>query len=130
MACQCPVPQIHVNSRYNSCASCLKPIDQDVVSDTAKLQGFLNRIPGIPAALIIQCHQRELAGRQEFGLQYLGRDNVDECFQEIADGQNYLFFETLVDRRDGREEDVNLVRAAHHLSQAYEILLERRRRVR
>jgi len=126
MACQCPVPQIHVNPRYNSCASCLKPIDQDVVSDTAKLQGFLNRIPGVPAPLVLQCHAREQAGRQEFGLEYLGRNNIEAFTEEASDGVNYLFFRSLQDRRAGREEDTDLYRAAYHLAEAYRILAGRR----
>lgn len=122
MSCQCEVPEPHSNARYNCCAKCLKVLDSSCLADTYKLDRFFDRLPGIDQKLKEMCHAREQAGRVRFRYGYLGRDNVAECREEIADGLNYLFFEGLRDRWDDRDKDTRLLIAAHHLAQAFEAL--------
>jgi hypothetical protein len=105
-------------------------LDKWISSDEtmAEFQTEVAKLPGVTAGLLLDAQRRERAGRGEFGMKYLGRDNIAEAFEEAADFHNYTFFEWLNDRRAGREEiDENLLTAAHHIALAY-AALERKRR--
>ena len=54
-----------------------------------------------------QAASRERAGREQFGLAYLTRDNPTEALEEFADGANYAMFTRLRDLEEfGDDPDV------------------------
>lgn len=56
---------------------------------------------------IEQAAARERAGREQFGLSYLTRDNPAEAHEEFADGANYAYFTRERDLQDfGDDPDV------------------------
>lgn len=118
VGCQCPVP-VEKSWQAGSCRQCGKLIPREIVATTEKLQAFFDRAQ-IPANLADGCHAREQVGRKHFGLEYLGRDNVQEFLEEMADGVNYLAFQTLCDIRGGAaESDPALIEAAYYLGEAF-----------
>jgi len=91
-------------------------------------QTAVAKLPGVTPGILVDSHSRERAGKVEFGLQYIGRDNCGEGLEEFADSLNYAFFDWLNDRRAGVDEiDHDLLEAAHHAALAY-AALERKRR--
>jgi hypothetical protein len=55
-----------------------------------------------------QCEQRELAGRDEFGVRYLSRNNRVEGQEEASDETIYSHLDILRQRREGRPEEWEL----------------------
>lgn len=97
----------------------------------AEFQAEVARLPGVTPGILIDSHRRERAGRKEFGLKYLGRDNDAEAQEEYSDGLIYAHLSRLNDIRAGvKEIDPDLLDAAHHAALAYAAIERRRRRLR
>jgi hypothetical protein len=130
--CRCQSPRLN-ERRPEYCRTCGVRLDPRWVSNDDTLAAFqteVARLPGVTPGILIDSHRRERAGRQEFGLRYLGRCNPSEGLEEASDLLNYSFFDWLNDRRAGVEEiDPDLLEAAHHAALAY-AALERKRRKR
>ena len=128
--CRCEHPREN-SSRPGWCRRCGVGLSPEWLSNDANLAAFqaeVAKLPSVNAGILIDSHRRERAGRVEFGLKYLGRDNAAEGLEEAADGLNYAYFCWLNDRRAGTEEiDPDLLTAAHHFALAHQAL-ERRRR--
>jgi hypothetical protein len=77
----------------------------------------------------IEALAREFAGRDKFGLRFLGRDNIRDGFEEATDGANYAAFEIIKSvNRHGNDAGVDpLLRAMQKFFEAYELLGEARR---
>lgn len=124
--CQCPVPVAH-SVHDCKCESCGRFLDPRMVDNDENLgvfRGRLESLPGMPGAALDHARQRELTGRKEFGLQYLGRNNFAEGREEAADGVNYASYAWLKGRRYGIEEiNPHLLAAAHHFAQAHQHLI-------
>ena len=132
--CSCDRPRDHatVNPGFRDgwCATCGGYLNPDWLSTSQGLNRFLQRA-GADHLAGAHCYSRELAGRAEFGLAYLTRDNPAEGMEEAADGMIYSFLESLKDRRAGEPEvDFDLLDAARHFALAHEALVRRRGRVR
>jgi hypothetical protein len=132
MFCRCERPRLN-DRRPGYCRSCgigLNPKWLSGDETLAEFQKEVARLPGVTPGILIDSHRRERAGRYEFGLRYIGRDNCAEGLEEASDLLNYAFFDWLNDRRAGTEEiDPDLLEAAHHAALAY-AALERKRRKR
>ena len=130
--CSCPVPTFH-SVHANTCGRCRKILDPSIVDsdeNLAEFRGYLEPIPQFPVAALEHAYRRLDAGRREFGLEYLSRNNPAEGQQEQADSLNYAFFDWLCQRREGIDEiDPDLLDAAHHSALAHEAF-ERVRRKR
>jgi hypothetical protein len=128
--CRCQSPRLN-DRRAGFCRRCGQRLNPRWLSSDETLAAFqteVARLPGVTPGILIDSHRRERAGRDEFGLRYLGRDNCAEGLEEAADLLNYAFFQWLNDRRAGVEEiDPDLLDAAHHAALAY-AALERKRR--
>jgi len=128
--CRCKHPREN-DRRPGNCRKCGVRLDPKWLSSDTTMTAFLTRLaelPGVTAPAIIHAQKRERAGRVEFGLNYLGRDNAAEGREEGADGIIYSALSWLNDRRAGTEDiDPNLLDAAHHFALAHQAL-ERRRR--
>jgi hypothetical protein len=128
--CRCQSPRLN-DRRAGFCRRCGNRLSPRWLSSDETLAAFqteVARLPGVTPGILIDSHRRERAGRDEFGLKYLGRDNCAEGLEEAADLLNYAFFTWLNDRRAGVEEiDPDLLDAAHHAALAY-AALERKRR--
>jgi hypothetical protein len=77
----------------------------------------------------IEALAREFAGRDKFGLRFLGRDNIRDGWEEATDGANYAAFEIIksVNRRGDDSGEDYLLRAMQKFFEAYELLAEARR---
>ena len=128
--CQCERPRMGRNPDF--CGRCLIRHDPRVISTDESLAAFqkeVAKLPGVTPGILIDSHRRERAGRREFGLEYLGRDNDAEAQEEYADGFIYAHLSHLNDIRAGATEiDPDLLDAAHHAALAYAALERRRRR--
>jgi len=126
--CRCPSPRQN-HRRPAFCSQCGVGLDPKWISSDENLAVFLTRLadlPGVTPAGLLHAQTRERAGRVEFGLKYLGRDNIAEGQEEAADGSMYAYLEWLNDRRRGAVSiDPELLTAAHHFSLAH-AALERR----
>jgi hypothetical protein len=124
--CQCPVPKVHT-VHANKCERCGRFLDPRIIDTDENLAEFrqqLEAIPDFPKEALDHAYRREVAGRKEFGLEYLNRNNPVEGMEEAADGCNYSFYHWLRRRREGVEEiDPNLLEAARHFALAYRALL-------
>lgn len=124
--CQCTVPVAHTVHDCK-CFSCGKFLDPRIVDSDENLAVFRDRLealPGMPGAALDHACQRELAGRKEFGLQYLSRNNYAEGREEAADGVLYSALAWLEGRREGIEEiSPHLLSAARHFALAHHDLL-------
>ena len=129
--CRCERPSLN-ERRPDFCRRCGVKHDPRILSSDETLAEFqteVAKLPGVTPGILIDSLNRERAGRVEFGLKYLGRDNCAEGLEEAADGFNYAFFDWLNDRRAGaREIDPELLTAAHHFALAYAALERKRRR--
>lgn len=123
--CSCPVPTFHP-VHADTCGRCRKILDPRIVDSDENLAVFTDRlkaIPGFPVAALEHAHAREVAGRKQFGLEYLNRNNPVEGCEEAADGINYSFYHWLRQRREGVEEiNPRLLAAARYFALAYEEL--------
>jgi hypothetical protein len=129
-ACSTPHPQYVTENRPRGdqfCA-CGGYIDPEWTSNNQTTGRFYNRlasavpVPGEEYQVFrIDAEARELAGRERFGLSFLGRDNLPEAREEAADGANYFFFDHLQQvRREGVDDDFDLVLiGAHHFYLAH-----------
>jgi hypothetical protein len=133
MNCRCEKPRLN-RRRPEFCAACSVRLDPRIISSDENATLFFARIaslPGITADALLHAHQREVAGRTEFGLSYIGRDNCAEGKEEAADGVIYSYLDWLNDRRDGSDEiDPDLIDAAHHFALAHAALERKRRKNR
>lgn len=128
--CQCDRPALN-ERRPEFCRRCgVRHNPLAITSNEAMLE-FQTRIaslPGVTAAGLIHAVKREQAGRDQFKLTYLGRDNDAEGMEEFADGLVYPYLSWLNDRRAGRLDiHPDLLDAAHHAALAH-AALERRQR--
>lgn len=149
MSCDCPEPQIAADPRRKGCARCLRPIDFDgdwVVNDRThnefldRCQEALGKALGWPEDkppprewqhFRYLAMTREQEGREKFGLEYLGRDNIKAGAEESTDGANYTFFETRKAIRLGRDPAWDLaLTAAYHDFMAYRARLQMQSRQR
>ena len=125
MTCKCEKPRENIR-RLNYCRRCGKKFDPRILSNDSNLgrfQGEIALLPGVHFGVLVHPLKRERAGRKEFGMQYVGRDNPAEGLEEAADGFNYAYFSWLNDRRFGPDEiDSDLLHAAHYFAMAYAAL--------
>jgi hypothetical protein len=128
--CRCDRPVLNPR-RPDFCRRCgvrHDPQAQSNVSTIGEFFAHLSDLPGVGAAALHHAQVREQAGREEFGLSYLGRDNDAEACEEAADGIIYAHLSALNDRRAGIQDiDPDLLDAAHHFALAH-AALERRSR--
>jgi hypothetical protein len=119
--------------RPGYCRRCGVAVDPRWISSDETLAAFqteIAKLPGVTPGILIDSHRRERAGRVEFGLKYLGRDNDAEAQEEYADGLIYAHLSRLNDIRNGVEElDPDLLDAAHHAALAFAAIERRRRRL-
>jgi hypothetical protein len=131
--CRCQSPRLN-ERRPEYCRTCGVRLNPRWLSNDETLAAFqteVARLPGVTPGILIDSHRRERAGRVEFGLRYLGRDNDAEALEEYADGLIYAHLSRLNDIRAGIEElDPDLLDAAHHAALAYAAIERRRRRMR
>lgn len=125
--CECEAPQdhreFHAGFRDGWCRYCGGFLNPDWLTSTEGLQAFLDAALVDPVTAA-HCHVREQAGRDEFGLAYLSRNNPAEGREEAVDGCNYAYFESLKDRRVGsRDLDFDLLDAARHFALAHQALV-------
>jgi len=129
--CQCPVPEYLGDIRPGYCW-CGGYVSREWITSDSTFSDFLRQLsplPGVTGRVVQHSQARERAGRTEFGLEYLSRNNPLEGQEEAADGLNYSFFETLKDIRAGEQEiDPDLLDAAHHFALAHAALDRRRAR--
>lgn len=132
--CQCRKPGNPSNPRRSgSCVKCGKHFGPEWVSSDETFNQFFDRLrDSIPTvgpefdAFLLQCKQRELAGRDTFGYAYLDRDNVVEAYEEAVDGALYSFLDVLATIRDnGDDPDIGFaLTAAASFYSAYRALVE------
>ena len=131
--CRCEHPRQN-DRRPEYCRKCGVRFDPRTLCSDENLAAFFARLvelPGVEAKVLLQAQQRERAGRGEFGMKYLGRDNDAEALEEYADGLIYAHLSHLNDVRDGATEiDPNLIEAAHHAALAYAAIERRMQRRR
>lgn len=130
--CGCDTPADHADThpgfRDGWCRHCGGVLADRWLSDTEDLTGFLN-LAQADYQSVAHCQIRELAGRDQFGLAYLTRNNPAEAQEEAADGQIYCYLEVLKDRRSGESDvDFDLLDAARHFALAHQALARRRGR--
>lgn len=139
--CACRVPTNYTSPyKPHACVRCGFYINPAWTSNDKTMGAFLHSLgrvldetPGMLPAdeneawqqFRAHCESRELAGRKRFGHSLLARKNIWEAREEAADGLNYLIFQSLVDRREGNENEDRdlLLTAAYHFYEAYETLL-------
>lgn len=125
MICKCPKPEPAVNPRHEgTCVKCgysMAPFDQSDENFAAFWERIESSYPGWQfvgyeppdehQTLRLQTTHRELAGRTQFGYDYLQpeRDNFREAREELADALIYLYLETLKNRRDGDDPEWDVV---------------------
>jgi hypothetical protein len=133
MNCRCERPRLN-RRRPEFCAACSVRLDPRIISSDENLAIFIQRIaslPGVTANALLHAQRRELAGRTEFGLSYIGRDNDAEAQEEYGDGLVYPYLSWLNDRRYGSDEiDPDLVEAAYHSALAHAAVERHRRKSR
>jgi hypothetical protein len=130
----CQGPNCRENDRRPGwCRRCGLKLDPRILSTDETLAAFqteVAKLPGVTPGILIDSHRRERAGRVEFGLKYLSRDNDAEAQEEYADGLIYAHLSHLNDVRGGATEiDPDLIDAAHHAALAYAAIERRRRRL-
>lgn len=124
--CACEIPE-DWEQNPGLCQRCghrILPKWQTNTGNVNEFFGQLQSLPGVPRDFIIQCVEREAAGREEFGYEYLGRNNVKEASEESADFGVYLYLHVLKKRRQGKDALEPALRAAHLIAQAHAILAE------
>lgn len=123
--CQCETPQLRAY-RGSNCQRCARLLDDEYLSNDANLTeffGLVSDIPGIDSSILEVAAQRERMGREEYGLKYLGRDNISEAVEEIADLMIYCYLHWLKAKREGVYLDMApLIEAAVHGAYAYNAL--------
>lgn len=133
--CQCPKPvPITAPAKSHTCNRCGYWINPRWSSNDSTVSAFFNRLAeSIPVAewwvspFVEHCMQRELAGRDKFGFEYLVRDNPAEGLEEAADLALYSHLDVLKAKRAGNEDDIDAaLQAAYHAGKAYEALLRLR----
>lgn len=117
--CTCDFPEPHYNHRYpNACRHCLKLLPTNVQSNDQTVAEFFNhleQLPDVTPAFLVQCLTREKAGREEFGNEFLRRNNALEATEEMCDGAIYAHLEILEARHSGEDDDLALALEAAHL---------------
>ena len=123
--CQCEIPRPKAY-KGGSCVVCAKKIDYSYISSDENLAEFyamLADLPDVHSGLLQQAATRERAGRVEYGLAYLGKDNPREATEEVADLVIYCYLHWLRARREGWEIDMAaLIDAVVHGAYAYNAL--------
>lgn len=106
MSCECSVPRERADPRFSSCAACGHRISDELRNPDRQLRGFFDQLedgirgqsPKRPPGFIAfrrHCEARERAGREEFGLGYLSRDNCIEALEEGADLAIYMVLDAV-----------------------------------
>lgn len=126
--CKCSPPRPYpAPHKKHTCVRCLGLVSSEWTSSDSNLAAFFGRLeeaaPDSPLwmeRVREQCEQRERAGRERFGWEYLSRNNATEATEEAADGLLYMYLDALRARRDGDDDlsDVALT-AAYHFAQAH-----------
>lgn len=122
-ACKCEKPSEHPSPlRKGTCVKCCGELGAFWMSSDQTLNEWWDRLKmgmffGEPSASFDRIRavatQREHDGRKDYGLRYLGRANLEEAVEEVADFLNYLFFDSLnTIRREGHDPDIDLVLTA------------------
>jgi hypothetical protein len=130
MSCRCDEPKCKTNPRHlKTCNKCGRNVSPTWDCTDENFNEFFDRLrEALPGAIELDdfrkaCADRERRGRHIFGHSYLVRDNIEEAVEEAADGANYAYFETLKNRRLGREDQIALaLTAAQKFYEAYEAL--------
>jgi hypothetical protein len=138
--CPCKPPVRSADPRRKGkCAACGLALNPDWLSSDETIAAFFDALAeatfpafdatGKPMTSPVferfrrLCEHRERAGRTEFGLRYLNRDNVAEAEEEAADLANYAFFRALQHVREGGGlRNARSLRAAFHAFKALEAL--------
>lgn len=125
--CVCEIPKETGRNRPGYCRICGGKIDARYLSTDSTFAAFFNQLaqlPGVDRHFINQCRDRELAGRDEFGNEYLQRVNELEGIEEACDLALYSHLAVLRARREGRKENVDIaLEAAHHAALARNALV-------
>ena len=125
--CLCDFPKSK-SWRPTECKGCGRSIDPAYVTNDTNLEEFfdyLGSLPGVEAGFVKQCKDRERAGRNTFGLAYLGsgRHNPSEAREEAADLAMYCYLHLLKCHRNNTNEDVvTVMEAAAHAAAAWKLL--------
>lgn len=113
--CSCSIPRPSLNPRKrHTCVVCGLQVNPDWHSGS-RLPAIWNRLfagyvagpPDAAARARSQCIERDHWGQERFGYTFLGRDNLKEALQEVADALNYLAEDIIKDEREGDEESAD-----------------------
>lgn len=130
--CTCRYPRPRVNpGKHDFCVSCTFYINPAWSINDKTLRKFMD---GLAAAMPVRgddwqrfridVEAREFAGRKRFEQSFQGRNNIAEGLEEAADGALYCLLDTLVARRAGDEEHMDLALvAAMKFYEAYVALI-------
>lgn len=137
-SCEKPVPATNPRAR-GACVKCGRAISEEWTSNDETVRAWFDRLarsmfPAIDRSTIpmdppewfqafrAECEARERAGRPIFGHEYLRRKNPVEAQEEAADAALYFFFDVLVARRNGDDEQVDLaLTGAYHAAKMHEV---------
>lgn len=130
--CTCKTPRPSSDPRRkDSCVVCGRIIHKEWSS--SNIAPMLDRLTNFPdvrwskdyIAFRDLCLGRERAGRDHFGFRFLGRNNLRDIMEELADGTNYQLFEVIKRRRGEQEplEDLALA-GAYHAFKWFQIVRE------
>lgn len=134
--CPCPIPQPKTNPRHTeTCQRCGFYVDPELKRIDRQVEEFFDRLAesqfhyGPDGKLLTpdwwddfreHCQIRELAGREEFGLDYLARDNPVEASEEATDGALYMLLHGLRGKREDWPDDIDVrLTAAYHFAMAH-----------
>lgn len=137
--CDCEIPRPYPTPhKAHTCVRCLGEIKPEWKSTDKNLAAFFGRLEEAAPDTTLwlnefrgHCEQREHAGRESFGYEYLRRDNPTEATEEACDGAIYMYLDGLRCLREGKEEDADVrLTAAFHFAKAHyysRMLLAKRR---
>lgn len=128
--CACPIPEPKDKKR-DRCVKCDRMMDPATTSNDDTVREFMDRLADSipdrgPAWDLFRLHieSREFAGRPTFRQTFLGKDLLKEGREESADSGLYALLHRLQCRRDGTDEEMDLILTwAYHAYKAYETTL-------
>lgn len=123
--CKCPRPNPKPQKK-DTCVQCGSHIPKEWGEVKTFYDDLEEAIPDSGQAFSVFrtiCEAREAAGRDHFGYRFLDRDNVEDAFEEAADGANYAAFEVRRLRRKGMDDQYDAaLSAAYHFFQAFKAM--------
>jgi hypothetical protein len=126
-ACRCKKPRINERNP-DFCRTCGVRLSEEWLSTDENVSEFFDLVapsPDVHDHFIQHCRDRERAGRDEFGLSYLIRDNEHEAMEEVADFAIYMYLTGLQRRRQGRyHHEAKALEAVRHAAIAHRLAAE------